>query len=158
MDNPKIKPALIAGIVFGVLATLPYVSAVNMVCCALYIGGGVLAVYLWLKDIPRPEETPYRDGAVVGVLTGLFGAVAGTVVGTILRALGVGADDLAAAQQAMAETGLELPPVVMDLLGMSGLSVGSVVLGLVGTAVIFAIFGAIGGLVGAALFHKKDAE
>lgn len=157
MDNPKIKPALIAGIVFGVLATLPYVSAVNMVCCALYIGGGVLAVYLWLKDIPRPEETPYRDGAVVGVLTGLFGAVASTVVGTILRALGVGADDLAAAQQAMAEAGLELPPVVMDLLGMSGLSVGSVVLGLVGGAIIFAIFGAIGRLVGAAIFHKKDA-
>lgn len=164
MDNPKIKPALIAGIVFGVLSALlhggvsPGPVAAVTVCCTLYVGGGVLAVNLWLRDIPRPEMAPYRDGAVVGVLTGLFGAVAETGVGTILRALGVGAEDLAAAQQAMAETGMELPPIVVDLLGMSGLSVGSVVLSLVGTAIIFAILGTIGGLIGAAIFHKKDGE
>ena len=44
MDNPKFKAALIGGGVFGVLAALPYIGMLNVVCCALYIGGGVLAV------------------------------------------------------------------------------------------------------------------
>ena len=156
MDNPKVKPALIAGSIFGVLAVVPIVSYVNTLCCALYIGGGVLAVYLWLKDIPRPDAKPSGDGTVLGVLTGLFGAVAQTVVGSILRAMGVGAEQMHAARQQMAEAGIELPPLVMDLMGMSGLSVGSVLIGLIGAAILFAIFGAVGGLIGVAIFYKKD--
>ena len=69
------------------LATLPYIQYVNAVCCALYIGGGVLAVYLYLKDAPRSEKTPYGDGAVVGALAGLFGAVATTLATIVLRLL-----------------------------------------------------------------------
>ena len=156
MDNPKVKPALIAGSVFGVLAVVPIVAYLNAVCCALYIGGGVLAVYLWLKDIPRPDAKPSGDGAVLGVLTGLFGAVAQTIVGSILKAVGVGAEEMHAARQQMAEAGIELPPLVMDLMGMSGLSVGSVLIGLIGAAILFAIFGAVGGLIGVAVFYKKD--
>lgn len=156
MNNPKVKPALIGGGIFGVLAVVPIVSYLNSLCCALYIGGGVLAAYLYLKDIPRPDARPSGDGAVLGVLTGLFGAVAQTVVGSILRAMGVGAEQIQAAQQSLAEAGVELPPIVMDLMGMSGLSVGSVLLGLIGAAILFAVFGAIGGLIGVAIFYKKD--
>ena len=156
MNNPKVKPALIAGIVFGALAVVPIVSYVNALCCALYIGGGVLAVYLYLKDIPRPDARPSGDGAVLGVLTGLFGAVAQTVVGTLLRAMGVGEEQVQTARQQLAEAGVELPPLAMDLLGMSGLSVGSVLIGLVGSAILFVIFGAIGGLIGVSIFYKKD--
>ena len=43
MNNPKLKAALIGGGVFGVLAALPYIEMINVVCCALFIGGGVLA-------------------------------------------------------------------------------------------------------------------
>ena len=48
MDNPKLRSALIGGGVFGVLAALPYIGFLNGICCALFIGGGVLAVYLYL--------------------------------------------------------------------------------------------------------------
>ena len=43
MDNPKFKAALMGGGLFGVAAGLPYIGMVNIACCALYIGGGVLA-------------------------------------------------------------------------------------------------------------------
>ena len=77
MDNPKFKAALIGGGVFGVLAALPYISMLN----ALYIGGGVLAVYFHMKDRPRPEKAPYGDGALVGLIAGAIGGVVTTVLG-----------------------------------------------------------------------------
>ena len=156
MNNPKMKPALIGGAVFGVLATLPYIQYVNAVCCALYIGGGVLAVYLYLKEAPRAEKTPYGDGAVVGALAGLFGAVATTLATIVLRLLGVGEEDAAQALAALEQSGVELPQFVLDMMGTSGLSVGMVFSTFVMAIILYGIFATIGGLLGAAIFHRKE--
>ena len=58
MENPKFKSALIGGGAFGVAAALPYISMVNVACCALYIGGGVLAVYMYVKEQTAPLKGP----------------------------------------------------------------------------------------------------
>lgn len=157
MHSPNVSPALTAGATFGTLATLPIVAQLNAVCHVLYLGGGVLAALLYLRGRSKTERTPYDEGVVVGMLAGLFGAVVQTVVDTILRLANIGAGHVETDKQQMAEAGVELPAWVMDVLGMSGVSAGSVLLDLVGNAVLFAIFGAIGGLIGVALFYRKDA-
>lgn len=157
MRNPKVGPALMAGVIFGTLAAVPIVAHLNAVCHALYLGGGVLAAQLYLRGRPKTERAPYDEGVVVGMLTGLFGAIVQTVVDTVLRLTGIGAGHVETDKQQMAETGVELPAWVMDVLGMGGVSAGSVLLGLVGNAVLFALVGAIGGLIGMALFYKKNA-
>ena len=91
MDNPKFKSALLGGGVFGVVAALPYVEMVNSLCCALYIGGGVLAVYFYFKEQGPFPKAPYGDGAVVGLLAGALGGVVATVVGADLPGPGPGA-------------------------------------------------------------------
>ena len=157
MQNKKIKPALIGGCVFGVLATLPYVNAVNVACCALYIGGGVLAAYLYMKEQPALAKAPYGDGAVVGVLAGLFGAVAGTLVGAVLALMGVVEDEVAAALAALDAQGIELPTFVRELIGGGPASASLIGLSLVFNLISYSIFATIGGLVGVAIFHKKGA-
>ena len=155
MDNPKLKSALIGGGVFGVLAALPYIQYVNVVCCALYLGGGMLAVYLYLKDVPKPERAPYGDGAVVGLLAGLLGAVASTLTTIVVTALGFG-QDTAASFAGLEQAGVELPEFLANMMGASGLSF-AMVLGTLLIAVIFyGIFATLGGLLGVAIFHKKD--
>ena len=167
MNNPKVRPALIAGSVFGVLAAVPIVSNLNTLCCALYIGGGVLAVYLYLRDIPRPDDKPSGDGAVLGALTGLFGAVVETILGSTLRTVYVDAAQIQATReqvqaglQELANMGIELPselpPLLMEMIGMDGLSVLSVLFSLVASAILFVIFGTIGALIGVAIFYKKE--
>ena len=156
MNNSKLRPALIGGGVFGVLAALPYVEYVNAVCCALYLGGGVLAVYLYLKDAPKPERAPYGDGAVVGVLAGLLGAVATTLTTIVITALGLGQDGAEALAQ-LEQAGIELPAFVANMMGASGLSVEMVVGSLVTSVILYGIFATLGGLLGVAIFHKKDA-
>ena len=159
MDNPKIRAALIGGGVFGALAALPYIGMLNMVCCALYIGGGVLAVYFHLKDQPRAEKAPYGDGAVVGLIAGAIGGVVQTGVGALVLASGLGPDmaETAAAFEQLEQAGIELPDVVRDMLGGGGVSAAMLGTQLVMNVILFGIFATLGGLVGVAIFHKKEA-
>src|SRR2546423_15111794 len=68
MDN-KMKAALIGGVVAGVLSVIPVVST----CCFLWaLGGGFLAVFIYLKGAPGPMAP--GDGAKLGVRAGVAGA------------------------------------------------------------------------------------
>jgi hypothetical protein len=62
----------------GVLSALPIVAGGNVCCCMWIIGGGVVAAYLQQQGQNVPI-TPV-DGALVGFLAGLLGAVVHMVV------------------------------------------------------------------------------
>lgn len=159
MDNPKFKAALIGGGAFGVLAALPYINMLNVVCCALFIGGGVLAAYLYLKDQPAAEKRPYGDGALVGLIAGAIGGVVTTIVNALVIASGLGPDtsEAAAAFDQLDQTGIEIPDFVRDMMGAGGISGAMLVTQLVMNVILFGIFATLGGLVGVAIFHKKEA-
>ena len=159
MDNPKFKAALIGGGGFGVLAALPYIGMLNVVCCALYIGGGVLAVYLYLKDQPGAEKRPYGDGALVGLIAGAIGGVVTTIVGALVLASGLGPDmgDAGAAFEQLEQAGIELPDIVRDMMGGGGVNAAMLGAQLVMNVILFGIFATLGGLVGVAVFHRKEA-
>ena len=78
--NNKVKPALIGGASLGVASGIPFLNVLNCACCALVVGGGFLAAWLYLKDQPPSPEPPWGDGAIVGLLAGLFGAAVAVVV------------------------------------------------------------------------------
>ena len=157
MDNPKLKPALIGGVAFGIASALPYIEMINMACCALVIAAGVLGSYLYLKDQPPFAKAPYGDGALVGLLAGVVAAVASTIVGAIVMALGLKAAQTAQTLAALEQSGIELPPFVLGMMGAGGLSATAVGTMLVFNLILYAIFATLGGLVGVAIFHKKDA-
>ena len=160
MDELKFKSALMGGGVFGVVAALPYVGMLNSICCALYIGGGALAVYFYIRARGNLPEEPYGDGAVVGLLAGLIGGVVTTVVGAIFVALGLvpylsdAADGLAQVEQ----MGGELPGWMRAMVAREGVSVVALGIQLVMNVIFYAIFATIGGLVGVAIFQRKGAN
>ncbi len=77
--NNKVKPALIGGVLLGLLSVIPFVNALNICCCLWAILGGMLASYLYVKNSPTPA-TP-GDGAFVGALAGIIGAVISLIIG-----------------------------------------------------------------------------
>src|SRR5262249_5072514 len=95
-----IQPALAGGMFLGLLSSLPFISAGNCVCCAWVLGGGALATLLLTKQ--RPSGVALGDGAFVGVLSGLFGAIVATLISIPVRILS--ARFLASQQQAMEDT------------------------------------------------------
>lgn len=81
-----IQPALVGGAALGILSSLPIVNIGNFICCMWVVGGGALAAWMLTKQ--RPGGTTvvgYGDGAFVGVLSGLFGAIIATLFSIPLR-------------------------------------------------------------------------
>jgi hypothetical protein len=72
------QPALIGGLVGGVLSALPLVSGGNLCCCLWVVSGGVVAAYLLQQNQTAPIVA--SDGALVGLLAGVVGAFVYLVV------------------------------------------------------------------------------
>jgi hypothetical protein len=147
---PRLQPALLGGALIGVLSALPVVGWLNTCCCLWVVIGG--AVALWISQSNHPYPVTAADGALVGLLAGLIGGLVAIplnlVFAPIQRQLLMRLID---ASQA------EIPPQVRAMMENAGQSsIGIVVNGVLMTA-LYGIFAMLGGLLGVALFRKKDA-
>jgi hypothetical protein len=155
MDQQKLeylRPALIAGAVAGMLSGLPFFSLLNCLCCLWIVGGAALSVKLLANRTPGVLTS--SDGAVVGALTGIVASVVHTVLTLAQK------PDVETARRVMdwlSSLGLDVPSNVDGILesGSAFRSPGWVLLGLFVTAVMYAIVGALGGIIGVSLFAKK---
>jgi len=155
-DERMLKPALIGGVLLGVLSALPLV---NCLCCAWVIAGGVLAAYLYVKDSPAPVTL----GRGVGL--GLFTGVLGTVVFTLfsiplyLLSAGPGASLSDQMKESIDRMPSNMPPetrrMLEEFLTREGAEVYFIVMGLIFTLVIFCLLAMLGSAVGVALFEKR---
>lgn len=152
----KLQPAVLGGAFMGVLSALPFISYFNACCCLWIVVGGLLAAWLMQQNHPYPITT--ADGAIVGLLAGVFGALVGTVMQVLLapvqRQL-----DLYMLNRFVDMMG-DVPPMVSDVIDQrrtgSATTLLSVAGGLIVMMIIAPIFSMLGGLLGAALFRKKD--
>jgi hypothetical protein len=142
----------------GVLSALPLISAGNLCCCLWVISGGLVAAYLFQQNHPAPMTA--GDGALVGLLAGLCGALVQVAL-SIPISLFVGPMERAVMQRALEMAGT-MPPELRDAVerygrgGQNGawLLVGSVV-ALMAWLFVGAIFSTLGGLIGSAIFRKQ---
>ncbi len=135
----KLKPALLGGLIVGLLSAIP---VVNYCCCIWGIGGGALAGFLYIKWSPTPVRP--GDGAIIGALAGLIGAVIYFMIGVPVAYF----FSAAAMEETLARSGLHLPVTGFLLFVLSGLLGGLVLL----------VLSVIGGLIAVPIFEKrKDA-
>jgi hypothetical protein len=155
MRASKLQPALLGGVVIGVLSALPVISAGNCLCCLWVILGGILATYLLQQAQPTPVEA--ADGAIVGLLAGVVGAVVGTVVSIPIQML-MGPMGSEALRQILEQSGGDMPAEVRDVfeqMSRGGVGGALMFVGLLMSLVVNAIFGAIGGALGTTLFKPS---
>ncbi len=141
------RPALVGGIVAGVLTAVPFV---NCLCCLWIIGGAMLAAYLLAKDSSVPLTL--GDGAVVGILAGIIAAVTDAVASLPFETM-----NRESIQRLMAQFADQIPSRWEGWLEQRAgeISPAWFLLGLLASAVIYAALGALGGTIGASLFGKK---
>jgi hypothetical protein len=154
MSPAKLQPALFAGLAIGVLSALPFVNMANLCCCAWVVFGGALASYLMQQNHPAPINA--GDGAIVGLLAGLVGAVVFTLI-SIPLTIAMGPFQAELLERVLDST-RDVPPEVRDAL--ERMSEGPVL----GLSMIFSffamlvagsLFGLFGGLIGALVFRKN---
>jgi hypothetical protein len=157
MDSPKpnyFRPALIAGAVAGLLSGLPLLSIGNCVCCLWIVGGAALSVRWLAKD--SPVRLTSGDGALTGALTGIVAAVVQSLVSLPFRS--VDPEQLQQVMDMLGRFGLATPAGVADQAARMSArfqSPGWFLLFLLAGAVMLAIVGALGGLIGYSLFVKN---
>jgi hypothetical protein len=153
MSAPKLIPALLGGLFIGVLSSLPFVKAGNVCCCLWVVSGGALAAWQMQQNTPRPVTA--GEGALVGLLAGLFGTVVWVLWGVVgLLIFSSSPFDMADFQRAMGEAQGMSPEAREALENLSPavmLVVGSVI-----WAVVSMVFATGGGLLGAMIFKRKS--
>ena len=152
--SSKLQPALLGGLVLGVLSVLPVVNIGNVCCCLWVVSGGAVAAYLLQKNQAAPIGA--GDGAAVGLLAGVVGAVVWQVL-QVPVSLAMG--PLVARMTDRLLSAGDLPENVRPLFEMmrqnTGFSVVGFIIGAFFTLVVSIVFSTLGGLLGAALFRTK---
>jgi hypothetical protein len=145
----KLQPALLGGLLIGVLSVLPFVSKLNGCCCLWVLVGGVLTSYLLQERLPRSITA--GEAAVAGLLAGVIGALFASIVGAVMASVmgGVTAsfddiprDNMPPEFGRVLERMRAIPPALWYVV------FAAVYL------VIFPIFSMLGALLGVALFKK----
>lgn len=144
----------------GVLSALPIIYAGNACCCLWVVSGGVTAAYVFQQNQAAPIAA--GDGAVVGLLAGIFGAGVHLVLSVpidilmapVERSIALRLADMAGNMpnmrdaidqftQRSAEAGIGLILIRRAVVFICMLAIGS-------------IFSTIGGLLGAVIFRKSQ--
>ena len=150
--NNKLKPALIGGVVIGVLSVIPFVSAANLCCCLWAIVGGLLATYLYVKNSPTPAGA--GDGAVLGVIAGAIGAVIYLIIG-IPIAIAMGPTMRNMIVSLMQNVDQRQAEMMRQQFEAQGNAVAPLIIqSMIGAALLF-VFAIVGGLLGVVIFEKR---
>ena len=149
--NDRMKPALIGGLIVGLLSAIPFVNIVNACCCAWAIIGGVVATYPYVKNSANPV-TP-GEGATLGAMAGGIGAVVYVIVGVPL-ALVLGNTMATAISSLVAQSDPAQAEAIRQQVAAST-GFGAVLLNSIIVAVLLVIFSVIGGLLGVPIFEKR---
>jgi len=156
-SNSMLMPAVWGGLFLGVFSALPFISAGNLCCCMWVIGGGMVAAYVLQSN--APQAITIGDGATVGLMAGIIGAVVQTVLALPVKFLMGGVAERTLQQ--IVGSNPDIPDnlkQLMETLGNStAVSIIGMAIGFVLALIVGAIFAAIGGMLGAVFFKKQAA-
>ena len=141
---------LIAGVAIGILGNLPVLNLINCALCIWVWVGGALAVFLYRRfgrGLPGPSAA---QGAGLGALSGLIGAVIGAGVYLVTSPLSVPLFN-------MLWRAFQIEGDSPFRFGTLGDYVSQAFVFLVIDAVLYPIFGALGGMITASLTKDQPS-
>lgn len=156
-----LKSALIGGVALGVLSAFPVIGAVNCLCCAWVIGGGMLAAHLYVRDSPTPVTL--GTGVLLGLLAGVIGAVVDTLFTIPIHMALRGSAEMTEQMREWADEIPNLPGQYREMLrsiASGGTAVGSFLFAATAffKLIVYGAVAMLGGALGVALFEKRRIE
>ncbi len=153
--NSMLAAALWGGATMGVLSALPFINVANC-CCIWVISGGMVAAYVFQSNAPPGVVISSGEGAMCGLIAGVFGAVLFTLISLPINLL-LGPVQQRFVQQ-FVESSQDVPEEMRSLISNMGGTTGTVLKAAFGFLFMLlagAIFSTLGGLLGAVLFKRK---
>jgi hypothetical protein len=160
-DVDRNQPALIGGLIVGVLSILPIAQAANICCCLWALVGGATAVKLYINRSSTPVS--WAEAARVAALAGVLGAIIRVFLGTPLDLATFPAQIVAMEKFAEGMADPLRQQLLETLSQLRQLPSGQLVVRFLLPislfwAVILFVFTEIGGLLGVVLFEKRRGQ
>ena len=154
----KLIPSLIGGAFIAFFSEVPVLNIGNCLCCLWVVLGGFVGAWLYRRNLPEKTEMTSSDGAVTGLLSGVYGALFGAFLQYFFSFVGFNFSNTFF--KTMSEYWKDMPKEFSDSLEQlrlySEYSPFFVLIGLVVGLVRNAIFATAGGMLGAALLKKSQ--
>ena len=152
----RTQSILLAGLGFGVLlgivAQFPVVG--GCLACFVVVGAGVFSV--WHYTDTHQISVSGGQGALIGLGAAALAAVIEALIQGVLRTIGVIPGMAEQQEEAMEAMGDMMDPQQMEAM-QEFVGSPSFLIAMVGcTIVIYGVFGAVGGAIGAAIFTKGE--
>src|SRR5262245_58834067 len=154
------QPALVGGLMAGMLSIIPFVNLANCCFCAWLLVGGAVAAKMLINRTPRPVRS--GEGAQIGAVAGLIAAGVYFLISLTLVVFNVGQrfqeELLNRISDASGDPALQarIQQVIEESASQSQAEkLGSALIFLVIVSVIYIGFSTLGGLLGVALFEKR---
>lgn len=154
------QPALIGGIVAGLLSIIPGFNFLNCCFCAWLVFGGALASKLVINRSQRVVKN--GEGAQIGAITGVIASGIYFIVSLLLTALSIGQEFQLKMLARLGEMSgkPEFQEMIQKIIEATANQspaqrLVSAIPGLIFIAIIFIGFSTLGGLLGVALFEKR---
>jgi hypothetical protein len=172
LEKPsKLHAIIISGLVLGVVAGSPIISTLNKCCCCGFVLlCGMLSLYLYKKDY-KDEMPPLEssDALVLGIITGLAGAIIGTVIsvisyfilGPVDKQIMIKFLSWAESQEWMPSENISKLDQTIETLQKAidmGLRFRDVLSDLLFGLILYPIFAMLGGLIGYGIFGKRKPK
>lgn len=147
------KPALIGGAIVGLLSVMPILQTLNVCLCLWAWVGGAVAAKILVDGSPRAITS--REGAKLGLLAGLFGALIFFLIETPLMIWQMPKMLESAANIVRDPQAIEVYHKIGESRLLSVLF-GVFITGL--SAILTCGFTVLGGMVGVKLFEKRQNQ
>jgi len=157
-ENTMLKPALIGGVLLGILSALPLINYFNCICCAWVVLGSVVAARLYVKESSTPVTL--GRGVALGLLTGLIGTLVFALFSIPLFVMTNRTGIMEQLKQTIAQMP-NLPPETRDavesLASQGNITAVIYVIGFFFMLVVNCLVAMIGGAIGVAIFEKRKS-
>ncbi len=156
-------PALIGGVVSGILSVIPVVNFANCCFCAWLVLGGAVASKMLIDRAPRPVRN--GEGAQIGLVAGLIATGIYVVVNLLMIVAGIGEGMQRRVLEGLRErvADPEFQRMMEQIIEQSAnQTAAQQLIGAIPVLIVFGIFyigfSTLGGLLGVALFEKRRGQ
>ena len=156
----KLIYAMYGGVIMGVLSGTPFLSIVNCLCCAGIMFGGFMSVYFYKKVLTdEMEPLTSADGMGLGAFSGVFGAVVSIILsGLFFLIFGNVMNKMVLGMMQSSGFLTQMPPEARAQIEQGMMDQGFSLIGVVINFIICPLFGLLGGLIGYAVFRKREIK
>jgi len=154
------KAAVIGGVTWGVLTSIPGVNFLNFFCCAWIVMGGALAAYVYVGKSPRPVLR--AEGAQLGAMAGVIGTLVAWAIGIPLSLVLSGTTNrllVSLMERLDPQQGEQLRRILEQAQSMPlSQRLPSIIISALVGAVVYIAFSTLGGLLGVSMFEKRKPD